>query len=98
VSTDGLHAESVHRSDVSRHDVFLLALPLPLLAGAVWGVVAAVPLSVAVGVASLPSIAALTYGLFVEPPVERDRVADVSAREDPARDATSGRPPIPADD
>jgi hypothetical protein len=53
---------------VSRYDLLLWILPLPLLLGAVYGATATVSLSTGVGLGGLPSVVILGYGLFVDDP------------------------------
>jgi hypothetical protein len=58
---------------LSRYDLFLALLPLPLLVGLGWGAATPAPLSAGAGLGSLPSAALLAYGLFVDgPSVPRD--------------------------
>lgn len=54
--------------DVSRYDLLLGLLPLPLLSGAVAGAVATVPTIAGVALGSVPSLLLLLYGLFVDAP------------------------------
>ena len=53
---------------VSRYDLLLGILPLPLLSGAVAGAVATVPTTAGVALGSVPSLLLLLYGLFVDAP------------------------------
>jgi hypothetical protein len=53
---------------VSRYDLLLWLLPLPLALGGVWGAVSGLPLSFGVGAGGVPSLAMLGYGLFVDDP------------------------------
>ncbi|MFC5365357.1 hypothetical protein [Salinirubrum litoreum] len=54
--------------DVSRYDLFLCLLPLPLLSGATASLLAAIPSTVGIALGSLPSLLLLLYGLFVDAP------------------------------
>jgi hypothetical protein len=54
--------------NVSRYDLFLGLLPLPLVSGAVAGEVAAIPSLAGVALGAVPSILLLLYGLFVDAP------------------------------
>jgi hypothetical protein len=53
---------------LTRYDLFLLLLPLPLLVGASWAAVTSIPLSAGVGLGGLPTAALLVYGLFIDGP------------------------------
>lgn len=53
---------------ITRYDLLLLLLPLPLCLGTVGATLTTVPLSVGVGAGGLPSLALLLYGLFVDGP------------------------------
>jgi hypothetical protein len=79
---------------VSRYDLLLLALPTPLLCGAVWGALASIPVALAVGLAGLPSIALLLYAMFVDAPTP----ATAGARPDARVDASPQRGLAPSDD
>jgi hypothetical protein len=54
--------------DVSRYDLFLGLLPLPLVSGAVAGAVGALSTTAGVALGSIPSLLLLLYGLFVDAP------------------------------
>lgn len=54
--------------DVSRYDLLLGVLPLPLLSGAVAGTLATIPLTAGIALGSVPSLLLLLYGLFVDAP------------------------------
>jgi hypothetical protein len=58
--------------DLSRYDLFLLLLPLPLCLGMLGAELTTVPLSTGVGMGGLPSLALLVYGLFVDGPTVPD--------------------------
>ena len=53
---------------ISRYDLLLVLLPLPLLLGLVGATVTTAPLSIGAGLGSLPSLVLLAYGLFVGGP------------------------------
>ena len=53
---------------LTRYDLFLLLLPLPLVVGASWAATTPAPLSAGVGLAGLPTVALLLYGLFIGGP------------------------------
>jgi hypothetical protein len=59
---------SIVDATVSRHDLLLLTLPMPLFAAAVAGVLTTTPLHLSVGAGSLPSALLVVYGLFVDAP------------------------------
>jgi hypothetical protein len=61
-------ARSVVDSTVTRHDLLLLTLPVPLLASALAGVLTRTPLHLSVGAGSLPAALLVAYGLFVDAP------------------------------
>lgn len=61
-------ARSVVGSTVTRHDLLLLTIPLPLLASALAGTLTATPLHLSVGTGSLPAALLVAYGLFVDAP------------------------------
>lgn len=65
---------------VSRYDLLLFALPIPLLLGVAWGLLASTPLAFAVGLSGLPSVAMLAYGLFVDAPSPTPAARGVSGR------------------
>jgi hypothetical protein len=54
---------------VSRYDLLLGVLPLPLFSGAVAGAVGALSPTAGVALGSVPSLLLLLYGLFVDAPV-----------------------------
>jgi hypothetical protein len=54
--------------NVSRYDLLLGVLPLPLLSGAAAGALAAIPSTAGIALGSLPSLLLLLYGLFVDAP------------------------------
>jgi hypothetical protein len=54
--------------DVSRYDLLLGLLPLPLLSGAVAGTIATISTTAGIALGSLPSLLLLLYGLFVDAP------------------------------
>lgn len=58
--------------DVSEYDLVLAALPAPVLAGALVGVVLAVPLVSALAVGSLGAAAIVGYALFMDLPRASD--------------------------
>jgi hypothetical protein len=68
VSVDTGRKTGFGSSDVSRYDLLLWVLPLPLLLGAAYGATATVSLSTGVGLGGLPSLVVLAYGLFVDDP------------------------------
>ena len=53
---------------VSRYDLLLGLLPLPLLSGAVAGVLASTSMTAGVALGAVPSLLLLLYGLFVDAP------------------------------
>jgi hypothetical protein len=53
---------------LTRYDLVLLLLPLPLLVGMLGAEMTTVPLSAGVGMGGVPSVALLFYGLFVDGP------------------------------
>jgi hypothetical protein len=53
---------------LSRYDLLLALLPLPLLFGLAGATVTAAPLSAGAGLGSIPSALLLAYGLFVDGP------------------------------
>jgi hypothetical protein len=53
---------------VSRYDLMLAVLPVPVLLGAVGGLLTSVPTTLGVGVGGLPSALVVGYGLFVDTP------------------------------
>jgi hypothetical protein len=55
--------------DVSRYDLLLGVLPLPLLSGAVAGAVGTLSPTAGVALGSVPSLLLVLYGLFVDAPV-----------------------------
>ncbi|WP_101294207.1 hypothetical protein [Halegenticoccus soli] len=55
---------------VSRYDLLLAALPLPLVAGVAWSFLAPVPTALGAGLGSLPSAVVLGYGLFCDAPAD----------------------------
>ena len=61
-------ARSVVDSTVTRHDLLLVTIPLPLLASALAGALTATPLHLSVGTGSLPAALLVAYGLFVDAP------------------------------
>lgn len=63
---------SDHR--LSKYDLFLAVLPLPLLVEVGWSTLASVPLSAGAGLGSVPSALLLAYGLFVGGPSPRTGV------------------------
>lgn len=56
------------RRRLSRYDLLLALLPLPLLLGTAGAALTAIPLSIGVGYGSLPTLLLLAYGLFVDGP------------------------------
>lgn len=54
--------------NVSRYDLLLGLLPLPLFSGAVAGAVATIPAIAGVALGSVLSLLLLLYGLFVDAP------------------------------
>jgi hypothetical protein len=58
----------VELPNVSRYDLLLGILPLPLLSGAVASVLAAIPSTAGIALGSVPSLLLLLYGLFVDAP------------------------------
>ncbi|WP_156105576.1 hypothetical protein [Halobellus rufus] len=59
---------TVGSQSVSRYDLLLAALPIPLLLGIGSGVLTDLPLAAAAGLGSVPSALLLAYGLFVHAP------------------------------
>ncbi|MFB6281170.1 MAG: hypothetical protein ABEH40_04030 [Haloferacaceae archaeon] len=55
-------------SRLSRYDLYLLLLPVPLLVGAVAGLTTAMPVPYGAGAGALPSALVLCYGLFRDAP------------------------------
>ncbi|MFB6221336.1 MAG: hypothetical protein ABEH90_07835 [Halolamina sp.] len=55
--------------DVSRYDLLLAALPMPLFVGALVGRATAAPFVDGLGAGALLAALLLAYGLFVDPPV-----------------------------
>lgn len=53
---------------LSRYDLFLAFLPMPLLLGLAGATLTSVPVSTGAGLGSLPSAVLLAYGLFVDGP------------------------------
>jgi hypothetical protein len=53
---------------LTRYDLFLVLLPLPLLLGASWATLTSTPLSAGIGMGGVPTLALLLYGLFVGGP------------------------------
>ncbi|WP_144905270.1 hypothetical protein [Halobellus captivus] len=53
---------------VSRYDLLLAALPIPLLLGIGSGVATDMPVALGVSVGGIPSALLLGYGLFVDAP------------------------------
>jgi hypothetical protein len=73
MSTRTTHGNRIDEScRLSRYDLFLALLPMPLLLGLAGATVTAAPLSAGAGVGSLPSAAMLAYGLFVDGPSAPD--------------------------
>jgi len=55
---------------LSRYDLILVLLPLPLLFGIGWASVTAAPMSAGASLGSVPTLAVLVYGLFVAGPTD----------------------------
>jgi len=60
---------------VTSYDLLLLALPVPLVLGAVSSALLGVSTAVGVGIGGLPSVLLLAYGLFAVPPTTANRSA-----------------------
>ncbi len=58
--------------EVSRYDLFLMLLPIPLLLGAGGGMAATVPVSLGIASGSIIATLLLVYALFVDAPVPGD--------------------------
>lgn len=56
--------------DVSRYDLLLAVLPLPLIIGAAVGFFSAFSMHVSVAMGSFPSTILLGYGLFYDNPTQ----------------------------
>lgn len=71
MSTEQKHpAGSVDGSfELSRYDLLLLAIPIPLLSGLLAGLVGSGPMVEELGAGALLAILLITYGLFVDAPV-----------------------------
>ncbi|SEP21423.1 hypothetical protein SAMN04487948_1226 [Halogranum amylolyticum] len=73
-------AFSTGRTDhetVSRYDLVLAVLPVPLAVGAVGGLLTSVPTAIGAGAGGLPSALVVGYGPFVDTP----ETPDASGRE-----------------
>jgi hypothetical protein len=57
---------------LSRYDLFLAVLPIPLLLGFTGSIATSAPLAAGTGLGSLPSAVLLAYGLFVDGPSTPD--------------------------
>lgn len=53
---------------VTRHDLLLAVIGLPILLAAIAGTVLSVPLTYALGAGSVPASGGLGYALFYRPP------------------------------
>lgn len=70
VKTDPLGDSLDVGQDVSRYDLLLATLPLPLLLGVFVGGFSPLATHIGVSLGSIPSVLLLSYGLFVDSPVE----------------------------
>lgn len=70
VSTREPATDGVALGDASAYDLFLAALPLPLVAGVLAAATLSLPVAFGAGVGSLPAAAMLIYGLFVRSPAD----------------------------
>ncbi|MFC6989601.1 hypothetical protein ACFQJD_14440 [Haloplanus sp. GCM10025708] len=68
------NGRNVRFPPLTRYDLLLFVLPLPLFAGVVASLLGPVSSSVSVGVSALPSLLLLGYALFVAAPsIEKKR-------------------------
>lgn len=72
-------------SDVSRYDLLLAVLPLPLACGTLVATLVGAPTALGVGIGGIPSMLLLAYGLFFDAP----------APEPDRREGAAGRPSSP---
>ncbi|WP_372912976.1 hypothetical protein [Salinigranum sp.] len=82
----GTHDVGTSDHPLSKYDLFLAVLPLPLLVGLGWATLAGAPLSAGAGLGSVPSALLLAYGLFVGGPSARSGSGVGAARETPGDD------------
>jgi hypothetical protein len=75
MSVRTIRSDSIGLSTVSRYDLLLALLPIPLLCGAFASVVTPIPETVALGVGSLPSGLLLVYAITAESPTATERSA-----------------------
>lgn len=68
VRTSLFDPQSDSGSGVSRYDLLLAILPLPLLLGVTSASLSPIPLHYGVSLGSLPSVFLLAYGLFYDAP------------------------------
>jgi hypothetical protein len=79
---DAFSAGRTDHETVSRYDLMLAVLPVPLLLGAVGGLLTSVPTALGAGAGGLPSALVVGYGLFVDTP-ERSDASDGAGSSDP---------------
>lgn len=68
---------------VSRYDLMLAVLPVPVLLGAVGGLLTSVPAALGAGAGGLPSAVVVGYGLFVDTPETPDASERVAVSDEP---------------
>ncbi|WP_049894342.1 hypothetical protein [Halogranum rubrum] len=73
---DAFSAGRTDPETVSRYDLMLAVLPVPVVLGAVGGLLTSVPTALGAGAGGLPSALVVGYGLFVDAPETAESPVD----------------------